>query len=177
MKTLEIKVNGELTEFKLPEKWQEISVADYQQIVSVDTELKGLFLSIELVTKITGISRDIINDLDLEDFNLILDTMSFLNSDVPKLPKSSVKIGDETYHIIKDFNKLKIGEIASIDMILSEAEGNFYKVMPKLLCIYLRKAGENKFDAKFLEREELFKRLPITDVIDVFFHLTDGKTS
>ena len=177
MKTLEIKVNGELKEFSLPEKWNEITVETYQKITDIDTELRGVFLSIELVSIVTGLSRDLIDDLDIEDFNLILDTMNFLNRDVPKLPKKSVKIDGDTYHIKKDFNKFKVGEIASIDMILSEAEGNFYKVMPKLLCVYLRKAGEEKFDSEFLSREELFKKLPITDVIDLFFHSTDGKES
>lgn len=177
MTTLEIKVDANQMVYNIPTTWHEITVADYKKIVSLNPDLKGIAQSIELISQILDIKTEIINDFDIEDFNKVLDTMSFLNEDLPKLPRTRVEIDGETYHVKKDFNKFKTGEVASIDMILQEADGNFYLVMDKLLCIYLRKEDEDKFNPEFLNRASLFSKLPITEVIDLFFHLTDGKTS
>lgn len=177
MTKLEILVDGKELVYDIPTQWSEITVSDYKKIVGLNTELKGMSLSIELVSQMLNISTDIINEFDIEDFNKVLDNMAFLNTEVPKLPRTKVTIDEVTYHVKKDFNKFKTGEVASIDMILSEVDNNFYLAMDKLLCVYLRKEGEEKFNPDFLNRAPLFNQLPITEVIDLFFHLTNGKTS
>jgi hypothetical protein len=177
MVKLDITIDGKSKTYKIPEKWEEITVGQYQDIVTIDPELKGVFLSIKLANLILSIPEEEIEDLPIEEFNNILDKMSFLNTEVVKKNKEFVKLNDELYYFKKDFNKLTTGEVASIDMILSDAEGNWYAVMDKLLCIYLRKEGETKFKTEFMQRAPLFKALPITDVINLFFSFSNGETA
>jgi hypothetical protein len=53
--------------------------------------------------------------------------------------------------------------------------------MAKLLCIFLRKKKENgkleSFKNSFMEREELFENVMISDVNNLFLFFLDGKPS
>jgi hypothetical protein len=86
-------------------------------------------------------------------------------------------LGDDKYYLKKDFSQLTMGEVISIDTIMAEANGNIYKVMDKLLCIFLRKKKENgnleTFKPEFMERRWGFRDIKISKVFNLFsFFLT-----
>ena len=72
-----------------------------------------------------------------------------------------------------------MGEVISLELIMKEADGNLFKMMDKLLCIFLRKKKNNgkleTFKPEMMSRAELFKKAPISKVYNVFsFFLIGG---
>jgi hypothetical protein len=179
MTDLKLTIDGVERDYKIPDSWNDITVEGYQKIVNMPKDLTGVFLSIELAIRMTGMSREIIEELPIEEFNKILDRMTFVNSEMGDHLKESVEIDGETYFFKKDFTKLTTGEVASIDLILNSSDNNWYNVIEKLLCIFLRKKvdGElEKFKSEMMDRADKFKRLKITDVQPIFFYFSSGVT-
>jgi hypothetical protein len=81
-------------------------------------------------------------------------------------------VNGDKYYMKTDFDKMKYGEIMSVELLMASSGGNLLKVMDKLLCIFLRQKNENgkleSFKADFLERAESFKKIPISQVNQIF---------
>jgi hypothetical protein len=98
--------------------------------------------------------------------------MDFLNKEMEPTKEDFVEIEGERYYIKFDFQNFTMGEVISIETILSKADNNIFKVMDELLCVFLRKKKENgnleTFRGEFLERKEIFSKAPISKVFEVF---------
>ena len=73
-----------------------------------------------------------------------------------------------------------MGEVISIETLIGSTD-NFIKVMDKLLCVFLRKKKENGkleiFKNNMMERDVMFRQLPVSQVINIFSFFLDGVTS
>jgi hypothetical protein len=71
-----------------------------------------------------------------------------------------------------------MGEIISIETLLTQSNNNLFLVMDKLLCVFLRKKNSKgnleSFKGEFLDRAPTFSKLPVSKVFNIFNFFLDG---
>ena len=183
MKKVTIEIDDEVKDYDLPSNWDDITLDEFIRLFSIDrSELNPLELSIKTIEVLVGINEEILLMMKSADFETLATELSFTTEDVKAVNVDFITIGGEDYYIKNNFNQLTMGEIISIETILDEADNNIFKVMDKLLCIFLRKKKENgkleTFKGEFMERATLFRKTPISQIYNVFnFFLTGGTLS
>ena len=183
MKKVTIEIDDEVKDYDLPSTWDDITLDEFIRLFSIDrSELNPLELSIKTIEVLVGINEEILLMMKSDDFETLATELSFTTEDVKAVNVDFITIGGEDCYIKNNFNQLTMGEIISIETILDEADNNIFKVMDKLLCIFLRKKKENgkleTFKGEFMERATLFRKTPISQIYNVFnFFLTGGTLS
>jgi hypothetical protein len=184
MITLNVELEEETKEYFIPENWQEIKVSQFGAIIEAqDTDnLSGIEKAIKVMKAVTDIEEDIIYQLAIDDFNKIVDVLSFTNTPIEPENKESIIVDGEEYFLKKDFDKLLLGEIISIELIMEKTQGNIFKSIEELLCIFLRKKKENgklePFKSDMMLRANKFKEISITDIYQLMlFFLNSADTS
>jgi hypothetical protein len=178
-----IKVNLEIDdvvkEYTLPESWDEVNIDQFCRIWEFDKQdMTTIEFATRIVSSFTEISEETLMEMNYTDFEKLCDILEFTKGEFkPDSNIDFVELGDDKYYLKKDFSQLTMGEVISIDTIMAEANGNIYKVMDKLLCIFLRKKKENgnleTFKPEFMERRWGFRDIKISKVFNLFsFFLT-----
>ena len=170
---VKIETDDELLTYKFPENWDEVTVEKFCNVYKNNYENYTEFeSSMILLSTLSGIQRDIIEMMDLDDFKMLLDKLKFIKDEVIKTDVESIKVGEDEYYLHSDFNKFTTGEIITIEMILKKADNNLFKVMSELLCVFLRKKNNNgkleKFKTSMLERKEIFDNIPVSQIYHIF---------
>lgn len=181
MINLIIDLDGEEKQFSIPTSWNEVTVKKAAKLAEIQLKNKtDIESAADIVSVLADIDQETIYMLTAHQFNDLVEHIKFTleKIDSPEL-KDSIFIEDEEYFLKKDFTKLTMGEIISIDTILKQYENNIAPAMAKLLCIFLRKKKENgsleTFKNSFMEREILFEEVIISDVNDLFLFFLDGE--
>jgi len=182
MININLDIDGEVTQLSTPQEWAEVTVGQSIRINSIDKEGKSeLALIVSILSILTGIEEEILWMLSPEQFMELSEVIKFTNQEIVGTKVDSVMVGEEEYFLKKDFEKLTLGEIISIETIMKQSDGNLTDAMGKLLCIFLRKKKPNgnleTFRNSFMDREEQFMDLKITDVNNVFIFFLDGNHS
>jgi hypothetical protein len=170
---VKIETDDELLTYKFPENWDEVTVEKFCNVYKNNYENYTEFeSSMILLSTLSGIQRDIIEMMDLDDFKMLLDKLKFIKDEVIKTDVESIKVGEDEYYLHSDFNKFTTGEIITIEMILKKADNNLFKVMSELLCVFLRKKNNNgkleKFKTSMLERKDIFDNIPVSQIYHIF---------
>jgi len=177
---ISIEIEDEVREFDLPENWTEVSVEQFIKLFSFNREeLTIIEITSKVISCFTGIDEDLLMLMNYEDFTKIAKQLEFTKNDEGLIEQSEfIELDGEAYYLKTDFSKYTMGEIISIETILGEANGNIFKVIDKLLCVFLRKKKENgkleTFKGEFMSRVNLFKRTPISKVYNVFSFFLNG---
>jgi len=183
MITIKIEVDeGQISEYHFPESWDDVTVEQFARLYTIDKNIhSGMFYSFELLHQLTGIDRDIIEQIDYEDFVILVKKLEFISQPVPENKSESVIVDGEEYFLHSEFNKYTAGEIISIETILGAANMDIHKCMSKLLCVFLRKKKENgnleKYKTSFMLREEKFKNIKISEINHIFGFFLTGRDS
>jgi hypothetical protein len=182
MITLNLEIDGEARTFDLPESWNEVSVDTFSKIWGIDREaFTPIELTVESVSLMTGIDSDSLMMMTPVEFNKVAEIIEFTNKDVEGTNVDSITVDGEEYFLYKDFNKLTMGEVISLEILMEKADGKLMTVMPDMLCLFLRKKKENgkleSFKKSFMERAESFKKVSIADVNDIFLFFSNGGDS
>ena len=182
MINLKLEIDDEVREFNLPENWDEVTIGDFVKLFSFNREgLTTIELSVKVINILTGIDEELVMMMNITDFEKLVEVFNFTTKELEPVNVESIELEGEVYYLKSDFAKLTMGEVISIETILQSADGNLFKVMDKLLCIFLRKKKENgkleAFKGEFMDRVNIFKNAPITKVYNIFsFFLTGGNT-
>jgi hypothetical protein len=181
MINLIIDLDGEEKEFLIPTSWNEVSVKKAAKLAEIQVSNKtDIESAADIVSVLADIDQETIYMLTADQFNDLVENIKFTldKIDSPEL-KDSIFIDGEEYFLKKDFTKLTMGEIISVDTILKQYENNVAPAMAKLLCIFLRKKKENgsleTFKNSFMQRESLFEEVIISDVNNLFLFFLDGE--
>ena len=181
MINLIIDLDGEEKEFLIPTSWNEVSVKKAAKLAEIQVSNKtDIESAADIVSVLADIDQETIYMLTADQFNDLVENIKFTldKIDSPEL-KDSIFIDGEEYFLKKDFTKLTMGEIISVDTILKQYENNVAPSMAKLLCIFLRKKKENgsleTFKNSFMQRESLFEEVIISDVNNLFLFFLDGE--
>lgn len=178
---LELIIDGQKKEYKVPENWGEVSLEVFEQIASVSLDGGNDMLeSIKLLCSVTGMSMEDAYLLPIDELPQILEVLKFANNPVDEKEVESVIIEGEEYFLKKDFDKMTTGEVLSIDMISKKHEGKIEKGMSEMMCVFLRKKVDGKlepFKAEFMERAELFrKNVMVSDIYQMFLFFSNGES-
>jgi hypothetical protein len=182
MINLKLEIDDEVKEFNLPENWDEVTIGDFVKLFSFNREgLTTIELSVKVINILTGIDEELVMMMNITDFEKLVEVFNFTTKELEPVNVESIELEGEMYYLKSDFAKLTMGEVISIETILQSADGNLFKVMDKLLCIFLRKKKENgkleAFKGEFMDRVNIFHNAPITKVYNIFsFFLTGGNT-
>jgi hypothetical protein len=177
---INVELDEEVKEYQFPTDWSEVTIQQYCDIYSIDTNIhQGMFYTFEILHKLSGIDREIIEQIDYDSFKELVKTLSFIYEPVVEEKKESIIVDEEEYFLYSEFNKYTAGEVISIETIIQSAGGDVKKVMSKLLCVFLRKKKENgnleKYNTKFMSREEKFKKIKISEINHIFSFFLTGR--
>lgn len=179
---LNIEIDGVNNYFEVPSSWSEVTVKMFDKIHNIERDgLSDLNLSIKTIAAITGVDEEIVGQLDFDSFGQLADALSFISEDIQTTEVEHIEVGDVKYYLKKDFDKLNVGEVASLELILEKHKSNIVSAMPEMLCILLRQKKENgeleSFKNEFMSRREIFEEVSIVDVNDLFVFFSDGGNS
>jgi hypothetical protein len=182
-----IEINVELDDrtdtYNFPTEWSEVTIEQFGRLYTINKEIhSGMFYTFEVLHQLTGIDREIIEQIDYESFSEIVEKLKFIYEPLPVRDNLSIVVDGEEYFLYTEFNKYTAGEIISIETILQSANKEIYKVMAELLCIFLRKKKENgkleKYKTSFMERRDKFRNIKIDEINHLFtFFLTGSDSS
>ena len=179
---LRIDVDGVENYFEVPSSWSEVTVKIFDKIHNIERDgLSDLNLSIKTIAAITGVDEEIVGQLDFDSFGQLADALSFISEEIQTTEVEHIEAGGVKYYLKKDFDKLNVGEVASIELILEKHKSNIVSAMPEMLCVLLRQKKENgeleSFKNEFMLRREIFEEVSIVDVNDLFLFFSDGGSS
>lgn len=152
-------------EIKVPTKWDEISLKQYQKIEEFYEDKNKKFDILDVIDIFIDKDKDYIMSLPSDFLDIILNKLSFLQNQ-PKIdkPDNKITIDGETY-IINVQEKLKLGEFTSVDNIMKGNKHDYASI----LAVLCRKDGEiydSKFEAEVFEsRKEMFEKQPVTKIL------------
>jgi len=179
---INLEIDDEVKEYSLPESWDELTIGDFVKLFSFNRDgLTRVELYVKIINILTDIDEELVMMMNVEDFEKLMEVFKFTTKELEAINVESIELEGEVYYLKSDFSQLTMGEVISIETILQSADGNLFKVMDKLLCIFLRKKKENgnleAFKGEFMNRVSIFQKAPITKVYNLFsFFLTGGTT-
>ena len=152
-------------DYEIPNSWEEINLEQYLDIISMD--FKDLNYNINLLKILSGLSDEEINKMTIELFSEIKKEFEFFNTAPNFEAKQLVNIDGEDYIFKSNFNKLELGEVASISTFDAKYGA---RALPYTLAILLRKSIKDEngelvqedYNLELIEkRVERFLKLPI----------------
>ena len=152
---------------KIPTKWEEISLGQFEQIIKMTGgENKGRVDVISLLSILTGQDENYINSLPASFVETLMAHLIFLN-DNPRTydhTSSQIRIGSDLYSI-HFLEELKFGEYVEVNESIKNDPVDYSSI----LAILCRKDGE-AFDEdyvanKFKMRKKMFQEQPVTEIL------------
>ena len=179
---LNLEIDDEKRKFSIPESWDEVTVDIFSNIWKIDRDnLTDIEITVAVIGLLTSIDEDSLYMMSPDDFNRVAELIQFTNTDVKGKQVDSIVIDGDEYFLKNDFNKLSMGEVISLELLIEKSDGNMGSIMPEMLCIFLRKKKDNgkleTFKNSFMDRAEMFKGVSITEVNDIFLFFSDGENS
>ena len=180
-----IEVNIELEEeiktYQFPESWDDVTVEKFVNVYQLRSEQSNeLEATVKLMSAISGIDIDTLYSMDIEDFKNLISNLKFISTEVSKNDVEYVDVEGEQYYLYKDFNKLTTGEVITIETLLDSSNGDIYKVIPELLCLFLRKKKNDKYEkftTDMLKRKDKFRQIPVTQIYHIFNFFLNGRNT
>jgi len=151
----------------LPKKWSNISLEQFIEISQIDKEQGANAYNSELISIVTDMTYDEVDELDLDDMVQMVNDMKWSNTQPSKQYKHEL-LGMQ----IKPLAKLCLFEYIDLDYYFND---NYHTNLDKICAILYRQSKVNEWGEVVLEpydydisvRAEKFLDLPITDVYGI----------
>jgi len=151
----------------LPKKWSNISLEQFIEISQIDKEQGANAYNSELISIVTDMTYDEVDELDLDDMVQMVNDMKWSNTQPSKQYKHEL-LGMK----IKPLAKLCLFEYIDLDYYFND---NYHTNLDKICAILYRQSKVNEWGEVVLEpydydisvRAEKFIDLPITDVYGI----------
>lgn len=170
----------------IPTSWNDITIEMYIKLKPVlETEQEPITKVINILCILTGKKREEIKEITLPDYKMLLNKMSFLNTQLPKeLKKKRIKLNGQWYEWKLDAKNMLFGEYISVMEIMEKANGNeavlidnLHKILTVIFRPIEKKLGmiwrSSKVDGEKIREtsENILKHMSIADAypIAVFF--------
>jgi hypothetical protein len=184
-----VRIEGQ--EFNLPEGWHEVNLEKFSKIIKLNDRISEwkstIEFSIEIFSTLLGVEKSKIELLTRASFNTLLEETKWLYSDVPSTPKDEFTLLGKRWRILKDLNKLTMGESISLELKISESDNS--TILSNIIPILLREIVEVKEDGKTTEvlqafraedytalKEECDKSIMVTEIISFKDFFLSGAT-
>jgi hypothetical protein len=183
MKSIDIKMNGELRTIEIPTCWDEITIEHYMMLNKINKKKYNIELErdMEIIGSFLGLEYDDIELLDVELFNDIIEDLRFLlkEPDLNDELKDYIELSGEKWWIKKDFNKLTMGEKISIETIIQNGGDDFESELPRLLTLFLKKKDKDgemeSYKSTHMLRAEGFKKIKFLDIRNILIFFSGGR--
>ena len=151
----------------LPKKWSDITLEQFIEISEIDKEQGANGYNSELISIVTDMTYDEIDELDLDEMVQMVADMKWSNTQPSKQYKHEL-LGMK----IKPLSKLCLFEYIDLDYYFND---NYHTNLDKICAILYRQTKVNEWGEVVLEtydydinvRAEKFLDLPITDVYGI----------
>ncbi len=176
MRKINLTIDGKTHEATLPETWREVKVSHYKMLVQLDKlEFDSSFeKDVAILSQFIGVDMDVIELMEVEEFNTLVETLSFLKDEKLEFPtlKETIDIDGKTWFIKKDFDKLTIGERITFDVFLNGKKSPDLD-LDLFLTLFIKETKDETWKNSHKERSEIFNNMPFVDVKPVLdFFLT-----
>ena len=160
---------------KIPTTWSDVTVDEYQQLASLDTNQNQSKRLRDILSIVTNVNP---NDIDKGSLVELQNHLGFMNEEIPTERYDSVMLDGKLYEWRKSLNAITLGEQISIEQIMETEELSFADSFDLIMAVLLIEEG-TEFDSNKIEENRLkFLKLPITDVYGmILFFLSGGRMS
>lgn len=151
---------------KIPKKWQEITLGQYQELVTIESE-SPIDLAVQRISILADIDSQEVRNLELELFYELLEDMKFLNTQVDVEWKKTFEFKGKKYGFIPDLNYITTGEWLDADAWKNESNLNLHNYAAMLWRPIVAEWEDGyKIEPHspegFAQRAQTFKELPLT---------------
>lgn len=186
MTKLELSVNGIKESYHLPQKWDEVSIKQYQDlmIIAEDDTLNKLEEKIRSISILTGCEVGKLTKAPMSHLNKVYDRLAVLTSDMPnKVLRKVIEIDGVEYGFIPDMRDLTFGEFVDIDTWMQDGYRNLVDILAVLYRPVVKRKGdryriEDYDTVSRADRSELFAESMSIDSVYgamVFFYTIGEK--
>lgn len=121
---INLEIEGK--EFQLASDWSEITFGQYIDIINVnkDNSLNDLAKAVRIVAHISNKPEECessLLELSKDDFESLAKEFEWTNKEITAIAseKETLEIDGKTYKIKKDYNRLTLGEMISVEELIS----------------------------------------------------------
>mgnify|MGYP003154880076 CR=1 FL=1 len=186
MTKLEISIDGKKESYHLPQKWDEVSIKQYQElmVIAEDEELKKLEIKVRSISILTGCDVGKITKAPMSHLNKVYDKLAILTSDMPnKTLRNVIEIEGQEYGFIPDMKDLTFGEFVDIDTWMQDGYRNLVDILSVLYRPVVKRKGDRYKIEEYktsgrAERADIFARSMSIDSVYgamVFFYTIGEK--
>ena len=136
----------------LPKSWSDVSLEQFIEINSIEKSLGNSHYNAEIISILTDISIDEVDELDIDDLTELVAQFKWSNTQPSKQYKHEV-LGMK----IKPLSKLCLYEYIDLDYYFND---NYLTNLDKICAILYRQSKVNEWGEMFLD-------LPITEVYGI----------
>jgi len=178
-------------EYKLPTTFNEMNIEMYSKLISIDKDLSDMDKYKKIISLLTGIDEETVNQIKVEQLKLIQDKIQFMfNADKIELV-DRFSIDGQKYGFNYDLNQMSFGEYIDLEEFSKpeEVNNNLHILMAilyrpiKTKKSFFRKNKDYKiidYDSEnVMKRAELFKTKLMMDKVlggMVFFSILSTTT-
>jgi hypothetical protein len=171
MLKIKLKPDEGANAYFLPEGWDEISLEMLIKLKSIDFKNvpeSNIYQMATIISTLMGCNIQEILDLDVDSYKILVDkTIWVKDYNVQPTVRARFELEGVKYVLLENFDKITIGEQASIEMFMMEDAD---KNIDKIIAVIVREEDENgnitPFNTNTLnKRAEVFrKNMKISDV-------------
>lgn len=151
-------------EFIVPEKWEDLNLKQFQDIMRLYEATDNKPDIIDLISILVNKSKDEIKMLPMDFIDKIMVRLMFLNEPIKTDNSNKITIDGEEY-IINHMEQLKFMEYVDVNTLLDNDKLNYAGIL-SILC---RKKGEiyndDYINNVLPSRLEMFENQPVTNIM------------
>lgn len=167
----------------LPQSWAGVKLIQYQKLDALNANVykSRVFQLVDILEILTGLSKKTIFNLDVDVIKEIEDDLSWMHEEPQPQKIDKIIIDEIEYRPKKDFKKLTLGEMASIEILIDSEQASEVSSIDIALAVLLREVDDNNelkdFNADNVGelRESIRTNLSITQVLEFAVFFSDGE--
>ena len=176
---VKIKKQGKVKEFKLINKWSEVTLEKWLKLIDFHNGSKSSEAT-ETIAALSDIPKKLIKQLELKDVAVIMGRVAELQQKQNSSLKKIIEVEGKEYGFHPDLDSITLGEYADIETFI---KNDIEKHLPELMAILYRpitERGENgvytiqAYDGNIRIRAEQMKKMSAEQVqsaLVFFYHL------
>jgi hypothetical protein len=175
---MKVKINkdGKVKEFKLINKWEDVTIETYSKLMTFTNGTKSSE-ALATLTELSNIPKELLKQLELKHIVLMLEKLSHLQSQEDTTLKNIIEINGVEYGFMPDLDSISLGQYADIETFI---KNGIDKNLPELMAVLYSPIKLKKNDIYIIEpydgdirlRAEEMKQMSATQVHSalVFFY-------
>jgi len=176
---VKIKKQGKVKEFKLINKWSDVTLEKWLKLIDFHNGSKSSEAT-ETIAALSDIPKKLIKQLELKDVAVIMGRVAELQQKQNSSLKRIIEVEGKEYGFHPDLDSITLGEYADIETFI---KNDIEKHLPELMAILYRpitERGENgvytiqAYDGNIRIRAEQMKKMSAEQVqsaLVFFYHL------